>query len=189
MIKERNQGSLERVTVDRVATAAALHSRLIESFLQYWDSKRGELPMPRRRDIDPVDMPSALLPYLILVQIERAPFRVLYRLVGTNAVDVGSCDFTGYYLDQLEFSAWDTYDWESVYRMVADSKAPYFAVVTLRPVDGVLVRYPWALFPLTDSNGEVTHIMEVEDLPFSYSTATALSGRIKKGAKPQPTKH
>ena len=104
--------------------------------------------MPKRRDVDPVEMRPDLLPYLILVQIEGEPFRVFYRLVGTNAVELFGCDVTGCYLDQLKFRAWDKCDWASLYKTVADTAAPCFAFVTLRPADGVAIRYPWALFPL-----------------------------------------
>ena len=180
-LKAANLNQDMSVSVDRVADVAELQSPLIECFWHYWEYKRQGRVMPTRRDIDPVEMAPSLLPYVILAQIERTPFRVLYRLVGTNAVDVGGCDFTGYYLDQLEFSAWD-HDWASLYRIVVNTEAPYFAFVTLRPDDGISVRYPWALFPLSGPNGDVTHIMEIEDLPFSHDISALLSGRIKKGA-------
>ena len=113
---------------------------------------------------------------------------MLYRLVGPNAVDIGSCGFTGYYLDQLVLGAWN-HDWASLYRIVVSTEAPYFAFVTLRPDDSFSIRYPWALFPRAGPDGDVTHIMEIEDLPFSHDISALLSGRIKKGAKPRSPEH
>lgn len=50
--------------------------------LAYWQRKRGERLMPRRGDIDPIEMPD-LLPYVRLVDVV-APGLYRYRLVGTE---------------------------------------------------------------------------------------------------------
>ena len=55
--------------------------------------------MPRRRDIDPLDMPARLLPHVELVELgERGRLRL--ALVGTAIVDALGKDATGRYLDQ-----------------------------------------------------------------------------------------
>ena len=60
----------------------------------YWNAKRGDRPMPSRRDIDPTEIPD-LLPYLVLTEIlPEAPF-LRYRLVGTKQVAIRGHDPTG----------------------------------------------------------------------------------------------
>ena len=65
--------------------------------------------MPARADIEPLEIP-ALLPSLLLVDIVRQPdapanvlprFRV--RLAGTEIVDWYGDDYTGRYLDEIDF--------------------------------------------------------------------------------------
>lgn len=50
---------------------------------QYWNLKRGRDPMPRRADIDPLDLPE-VLGWISLVEIRRAPPQFVYRLVGSR---------------------------------------------------------------------------------------------------------
>jgi hypothetical protein len=62
--------------------------------LAYWERKRGERRMPRRADIDPVEIPD-LLPYVRLVDVvARGQYR--YRLVGTEVEQLhGGLKFYG----------------------------------------------------------------------------------------------
>ncbi|MCW5749576.1 MAG: PAS domain-containing protein [Alphaproteobacteria bacterium] len=66
---------------------------------RYWESKHGaDGAMPRRRDIDPVEIARAipeLLPHVWLVEVLRDPFRFRYRLVGEAIVEAGSPYRTG----------------------------------------------------------------------------------------------
>ena len=79
------------------------HLPTILQLHDYWTLCRGKRAMPRRADIDPAEIPH-LLPNVFLVDIERAPFRVRYRVVGTNAVELQGRDFTGQYLDEMRFN-------------------------------------------------------------------------------------
>ena len=72
-----------------------MRSRRVQRLHEYWRAKSGaDDPVPRRRDIDPVELPD-LLPNLMLVDVERNPLRFRYRLVGTRVVDFSYHDFTG----------------------------------------------------------------------------------------------
>jgi hypothetical protein len=58
----------------------------------------GSKSMPRRRDIDPSEIPR-LLPYVQLVETtEDGGFR--YRLIGTGLVEAFGHDYTGQYVDE-----------------------------------------------------------------------------------------
>ncbi len=65
----------------------------------YWDSKRGGRPMPRRGDIDPVEM-RQWLGNLLLIDV-TAEGRFIYRLYGTRFVDNFGRDMTGRSVDDL----------------------------------------------------------------------------------------
>jgi hypothetical protein len=83
-----------------MAAAKLKNDPLLTALLDYWEKKRGNRDMPRRRDIDPLEMPTRLLPYLQLIELgERG--RLRFRLIGTAIVDAMGRDATGRYLDDV----------------------------------------------------------------------------------------
>jgi hypothetical protein len=68
--------------IDIQSTDDQVPDAQLRKALAYWDRKRGERRMPRRADIDPVDMPS-LLSNVRLVEVV-GPGQYRYRLVGTE---------------------------------------------------------------------------------------------------------
>jgi hypothetical protein len=67
--------------------------------LAYWQSKCGGRHMPRRGDIDPVEMPE-LLPYVRLVDVV-APGQYRYRVVGTELEQMhGGLKFAGRFVHE-----------------------------------------------------------------------------------------
>jgi hypothetical protein len=62
---------------------------LLRRLYDYWSEKRGGRPLPRRSDIDPVELPAALWPHLLLqdVYLEHDKVRFRYRLVGQHFQD------------------------------------------------------------------------------------------------------
>ncbi len=56
----------------------------IRALYEYWNGKRGARRMPRRADIDPMEIPS-YLPGIVMVDIGYEPFSLTYRVVGTRA--------------------------------------------------------------------------------------------------------
>jgi hypothetical protein len=72
---------------------------VLSALWRYWEQQRGSRAMPRRRDIDPVEIPR-LLPHLLL--IERAQDgRYRYRLAGTAVVDAYGRELTGRLVDEV----------------------------------------------------------------------------------------
>jgi hypothetical protein len=55
--------------------------------------------LPGRQHFDPVDIPD-LLPGIALLNVQRAPFRLRYRLVGTAVVHALGREVTGLWLDE-----------------------------------------------------------------------------------------
>ena len=66
---------------------------------EYWRGKAAGRPMPRRADIDPVDMPR-LLPFVRLVDVV-GPSRYRYRLVGTAAQALHGSNPTGRFVHEV----------------------------------------------------------------------------------------
>jgi hypothetical protein len=71
-----------------------LDARFIALY-DHWNKKRGMRLMPARREIDPVELPARLLPFLFMVELSDDPPRWRYRLVGTEMVERVGVDLTG----------------------------------------------------------------------------------------------
>ncbi len=56
--------------------------------------------MPRRRDVDPIDVPR-ILPHLQLIEVIGGGARFRYRLAGTALVAAFGKEYTGKHLDEL----------------------------------------------------------------------------------------
>ena len=140
---------------------------------QYWLGKKGARLMPTRADIDPGEIRD-LLPHVILTRLEYEPFRVLYKLIGTRAVENAGMDYSGRYLDELEFVSEFGTDWPGTYRTIASEKAPLFGLCQIRFTDGVVKPYVVAMFPLSNDGVRVDQVLAIEDLELDLLEAERL---------------
>ena len=130
---------------------------------EYWLSKCGRRPMPRRSDIDPVDMPRGLLPFINLVDVVDDERRYVYRLVGTGDVDVRGQDPTG--KSVLEgFFAPRAEDALACYDRVVATRAPFLDPEPFVAPNGKYVMEETIFLPLSDDGVKVNMV-----LVFSHS--------------------
>ncbi len=130
---------------------------------KYWTGKKGDRRMPSRADIDPSEIKD-LLPNVILTRLEYEPFRVLYKLIGTKAVENAGVDYSGHYLDEIDFVSEFGTDWPGTYRTIATEKEPVFGLCQIKFTDGVIKPYVVAMFPLSSDGETVDQIIAIEDL-------------------------
>src|SRR5262245_3588300 len=71
----------------------------IKELREYWESLNDVRP-PERSLIDPEAIKN-LLPYILLVDFEREPFRVRLRLTGTGIDEATGYNLTSRYLDEF----------------------------------------------------------------------------------------
>lgn len=140
---------LSKSTSERVRTLDA-----------WWRLKAADRVIPDRRDIDPTEIPQ-LLPYILLSEIVP-PFRVRYRLLGTEVVAVTGMDFAGCYLDEL-IPPGDEEAWVENYRLCAESKRPVYGLSTVRTLSGGTFSYEFGIWPLTKGNAAVSQFIGIED--------------------------
>jgi hypothetical protein len=93
--------------------------------LDYWQRKRGERALPRRRDIDAAELPFWLLPHVELADVAEDGRRFRHRLVGTAIVGAFGAELTGKYLDEVLSGAALDFA-HTVYRTVRDTRKPVF---------------------------------------------------------------
>jgi hypothetical protein len=138
-----------------------LQSGRIDALRSIWEAKKDGRPLPSQRDFSPVEL-KAFLPDLMLVDIGHAPLRVRYRLVGTWVARMSRLDFTGRYLDELDFNN-PGVSWIDAYRMLVETAAPVFGVVPVALFDGLVGDYDVAIFPLAQDGRHVDRALAIED--------------------------
>lgn len=95
--------------------------------LAYWVHKRGLRSAPARRDIDALEIPALLLPYLQITEQTEGNGRIRFRLVGTGIVDAYGADPTGKYMDDI-YSGERLHRVEANYRAVCTSHQPVLVI-------------------------------------------------------------
>jgi hypothetical protein len=78
----------------------SLNRDYARALLDYWHEARGAEAMPPLSAIDPTSLPRACLPYISVLEVELAPFRLRSRLAGSALVDQFGLNQTGRYLDE-----------------------------------------------------------------------------------------
>lgn len=80
------------------ADFASWHPKLQRVF-RYWESIHPAHGLPGRQHVDPLAL-ADLLPGIWLLDVQREPFRLRYRLVGTRVVEAIGQETTGRWLDE-----------------------------------------------------------------------------------------
>ena len=76
----------DSVNVELVESSLSIASNRLSLLYRYWQDKSGSERLPARADIDPIDIPS-LLPNVLLIDVQRNPLDLVYRLAGTVIVN------------------------------------------------------------------------------------------------------
>ena len=134
----------------------------IRSLSDYWHAlAAGDAPERSRVDLVPI---RALLPYLLLVELEDAPFRVRYRLTGTKVDEMTGMNITGRYLDEFAHGIYRDVI-QGIQRCYETCRGTGKPVVDLYhwPSEGGLIRPTWmGLFPLR-LGGQIRQCLAIED--------------------------
>lgn len=123
----------------------------------YWDGKRSGRPMPSRQDIKPTEI-VRLLPNVLLVDIEKEPFRLRYRLIGTKINETMGRDSTGKYYDEI----YDGALLENIYlsfRSLIDRRQPLRTYGEVFYEDKSIYSYETINLPLSDDGESVDRVL------------------------------
>lgn len=141
--------------------------RILLNLAAYWSAKRGGERLPRRREIDPLDMPRRLLPHLSLAEATGEGTTIRYRLLGTELVMRTGRDHTGKTSAEILEGAYREYI-EGLYATVIGEARPLYAESTrVWPEEGA-GRVRRLLLPVTgdDLTGRVAFVLAAQ----SWST-------------------
>ena len=140
-----------------------IHSKHIAGILEHWLKLRGERAMPRRDEIDPVNL-VAWLPYLSITELHHNPFRVRYRLVGTEVARIVGEDFSNRWLEDTGWGDAAIKLNRMLYERLAEQRAPQFGLSLMTWQGKPDHVFEWGLFPLSSGGDTVTHCLSLDDL-------------------------
>lgn len=137
----------------------------VRQFDAYWRRKKGSARAPSRSDMDPAEL-VPLLPYLFIVDIEHAPFRVRYRLCGTM-IQRHDEELTGKYLDELVNTPPEAKsEITGLYRRVVDEVLPSYSVHTFASrAMAVPLLVQGGIWPLAGPGPRIDQCMGMQDYP------------------------
>jgi hypothetical protein len=149
-------------TFDPSSGLPPMRSQRCAALAEYWNRLRGDRPFPSRDEVDPGAI-KKLLPHVMMTGIEYNPFRVFYRLVGTEIVRFAKFDFTNCYADSLHFQDTDGADWAQFYRAVVEARRPGLGL-SYWTVAGNLQRWiEFIICPLSSDGRVIDRCIAVED--------------------------
>jgi len=134
---------------------------MVRQLNDWWIANQEASGLPDRRSFDPAAF-KALMPHLVIVEIEPEPFRVRYRLVGTRVAQFTGFDFTGRYLDEL-IALGSTNEWQNQYQAACANRRPVFGSITEPTTSGGTFTFEFGLFPITAGGSEVRQFIGAED--------------------------
>ncbi|HJT12711.1 MAG TPA: PAS domain-containing protein [Dongiaceae bacterium] len=137
-------------------------SKLIAGLQRHWDGVRGTRNMPRREEIDPIEL-VPWLPYVSIMELHYDPFRVRYRVVGTEVARIIGEDFSNRWLHETDWGEAGIALNRQLYERVAETRAPLFGLSTVTWQGKPDHVFQWVLFPLGDGD-VVTHCLSLDDL-------------------------
>ena len=134
----------------------------LQDALDYWSRKLAGRSMPRRAEIDPVEIPS-LLQHLMLIEV-LANGRYRYRLIGTGNAEAQGINATGRYLDEvLPGAAYKTHVLELYDECIRARRPLYWECLFVSPQDRRPERRTKVLFlPLSEDGMSVNQVMVVQ---------------------------
>jgi hypothetical protein len=147
------------------ATVDEVRSRSVGDLHDCWRSKLRGRAMPAPSDIDPAEI-RQLLPSIIIAEYVGEPVRVRYRLVGTLQVYYNGMDFTGLYLDEIDWGLENEFV-RQLHETLRMTAAPVVGRYQWGFRDSILGFAEFGVFPLSDDGTTVARCLGLDDfLPF-----------------------
>jgi hypothetical protein len=151
---------------------SALATKIVVPALSYWERIRGSRAMPRRCDIDPVEIPR-LLPFVMLVDVLENPRDFRFRLVGTEIDAITAVKLRGQRFSETPQLCEGSKVWTD-YASVATTRQPLTADVDYVGTDRYVRAVRHCLMPLSEDGERVNMIfVAVEVVRVTGASAAA----------------
>lgn len=129
---------------------------------EYWAARAADRRAPSRSDIDPLDLPGAMLPHLLLIDVERDPLEFRYRLAGTAADTIHGQSLRGVRISALRPEDFARTLHDDLARMDRDL-APQFVELSYVNREGKTRRYRVLRLPMCGDDGRLAMVLVLAD--------------------------
>ena len=141
-----------------------LSGELFTAAHAHWQSLRGPgRPIPRRADLDPLEIPRRVLPYSELVEALEEPLDFRYRLVGTEIDRISASSYTGLTLRQIPTQAPPSRMFD-LFTLAYERKAPVCARLPYEGPDRFVDSIRNLVLPFSENGGPVTMFWSVVEI-------------------------
>lgn len=124
---------------------------------RYWDGKRAARTMPARGDLLPEEM-APYLGYVLLVDVEPAPRRFRFRLIGTEIANSYGADLTGRHTDAVMPDSYRLVV-ERHYGQAVDARRPVLHRMEFSERPGKVHELIRVTLPLSDDDATVNMLL------------------------------
>jgi hypothetical protein len=134
----------------------------VQAIVDYWHLIRGGRPAPDTTDLDPIALPKASLPYVILADLELDPFRIRYRLVGSHQTEFFD-DYRSRYIEDLCLPDGIDQILMADYKQATEAVQPVVCCYSWPKQYGHPALVNYAIMPLL-RDGQVVRFLSVEHI-------------------------
>jgi len=134
-------------------------AQILERVERVWNTARSDRSMPRRMDIDPVQLGAALSHVSLLDVVPGDPVDFRYRVIGQQLIKGYGFDLTGHQhraVADKSMMAWPFYD---VYIACVTSKQPQPVEIRTRNRLKLPVHVQGSIWPLSEDGATVSGIL------------------------------
>jgi hypothetical protein len=140
----------------------AMANDVIAQARSYWERIRGERRMPRRGDLDPVEIPR-LLPFVMLVDVLAEPLDFRFRLIGSAVQAIIAQNYVGRRFSELPHMVRGNMVWAE-YEAVVSHHQPVATIVDYIGSDRFVQCVRHCLMPLSNDDRAVNMIFAAVEI-------------------------
>ena len=138
---------------------------ILQKALAFWRENRRDAGLPTRAEIDPLNIPRSLFPYLVLADVLSPDGFMRFRLVGARMRDKWGADFNGKTSEEIFTGTYRQYI-EGAFAQCIRDRLPVYSESHFRwDVDGYR-RTRRLMLPIADeAGGPVQQVLTVQTWP------------------------
>lgn len=152
--------------IDQVVDLTKCDSVLIRRLNAYWSQLPMQRGVPYRRDVDPAKI-REVLAHIMIIELHddqtSQMLRLKYRLVGTAISRAMGRDATGHWFEEIIENDGRREQLIEHFSVLRQQRQPIFGQSLNTQERHGCHNFRWAIFPLHDGDGKVSHALMLED--------------------------
>lgn len=138
---------------ERLSVSDAIDDPHFSEIFHFWKGRCQAGGLPGVQEMDPVELPRTVLPFIILLDVCENPTRFRYRLTGTKIDQVQNRNISGTYVDEHNPKELREFLTEDLLEMM-ETAEPHFCRVVFKNVTGHLRNVAALRLPLAEETGQ-----------------------------------